>query len=73
MNHIKIRRARRTGTITRCMAEIMQEHIADQASVTEAQLLDEGFSPEEIAVHSAKAKVLCATLIDRQVERTARA
>ncbi len=65
MHYPRIARARRTRTIVRTMAEIMQEAVAQNGSCTEQDLV--GFTPAEITAHAEKARKLAETLSEKQI------
>ncbi len=72
MNLVAIKRARRAGTVTECMAEIMQELYTTREGVTERDLEFEGFTSEEISTYGQKARARAAARVERDITANTR-
>ena len=71
MNFAKISRARRSGTIARAMAEIMQELVSLKGDASEDDLKREGFTEAEISAYGEKARNTAAALSTKHIKRAA--
>ena len=67
MNSVRIKRARRTGTLTRTMSEIMIELYTTRGSVTRDELVGEGFTEAEVDALGVDAKLRGERVFVRQI------
>ncbi len=67
MNSIRIKRARRNGTVTRTMSEIMIELYTTHRGVTRDELVREGFTEAEVDTLGQDAKLRAERVFVRQI------